>query len=197
MFIRAVDQALERMVREQLPLRDNEGDVTFDSPTSTWAAQLSQLTVNFFLCDIGPSGQSSRSPRVREDAGGRAERRRPQPMMRLAYLVSAWAGSAREEHQLLGDVLSMVAGVSVLPAEWFSAQTSSSVSMTVVDDLASGGKLRDMWTSAGGQLKASFLIELHVAADTYDWVDRPPLVRSLEGSARNTLAEPAGVPSAG
>jgi hypothetical protein len=182
MFIRAVDQALETMLRQGLPLPEEDGDISFEAPTSNWSAQLSRINVNLFLCDIGPSTHPSRSPTLRTDANGKVERRKTQPMIRLCYLVSAWAGSSADEHQLLGDVISLVAGNTVVPPDIAGDTVQSSISLAIVDE-AIGGKLRDMWSSAGGQLKASFLLEVHAAADTFGWEDRPPLVTSVGGSA--------------
>ena len=112
MFIRNVDESLERFIRERLALSDDLGDVTFEAPTSNWSAQLSRITVNLFLYDVGLSNQPSRTALRRVAEDGAAQQRAPQPMVRLGYLVSAWAGSPRDEHQLLGDLVSLFAAQS-------------------------------------------------------------------------------------
>jgi hypothetical protein len=182
MFIRAVDEALEQMLRQGLPLPEQIGDVSFDPPSSNWSAQVSRITVNLFLCDIGPSAHPSRSPTVRADANGRMERRKNQPMIRMGYLVSAWGGTPRDEHQLLGDVISLLAGNPTIPPEMFRSPPSASVTASIVDDLI-GGRLKDLWSGAGGQLKASFILQVDAAADTFDWQDLPPLVKTIDGGA--------------
>ena len=117
-FISNVDSGLERLLRARLPLPEEVGDVAFDTPSSGWSAQLSRITVNFFLYDVQRSTLPSRSATLRpEENGGSQLRRRPQPMVQLAYLVSAWAGNPRDEHQLLGRVVSLLAGTEVLPDE--------------------------------------------------------------------------------
>ena len=62
MFISVLETGLERLLRSELPLPDDVGDVTFDAPTSNWSAQLSRVTVNLFLYDISRSSQPARSP---------------------------------------------------------------------------------------------------------------------------------------
>jgi hypothetical protein len=178
MFIRTVDESLERMVRAELPLPDDLGDVTFDAPTSNWSAQLSRITVNFFLYDVGLSDEPSRSPMRRVTENGQAERRVPQPIIRLGYLVSAWAGSPRDEHQLLGDLVSRFASRSTLPEEYLTSSLSSSVHLRLCADDAN--KPRDVWSGSGGQLKASFTMEVSVAADTFGWQDEAPAVTRIE-----------------
>src|ERR1700753_60068 len=127
MFIRNVDETLERFTRERLALNDDLGDVTFEAPTSNWSAQLSRITVNLFLYDVGLSNQPSRTALRRVAEDGKALPRAPQPIVRLGYLVSAWAGSPRDEHQLLGDLVSLFAAQAVVPAEHVVGSLSSSI----------------------------------------------------------------------
>lgn len=177
MFIRAVDEGLERLLRAALPLPSDVGDITFDSPSSTWSAQLSRITVNLFLYDVARSSHPSRTATARVDANGRLERRLPQPMVQLRYLVSAWAGSARDEHQLLGDVFSALAIVPTIPDEFLATDLSSPVHLALDED--ENNRLREVWGAVGGNLKASFTLQAAVAADAFDWQSAPPLVERV------------------
>ena len=131
MFIRVVDESLERLLRAELPLPPEIGDISFDQPTGTWSAQLSRLTVNLFLYDVARSTQPSRSPirRVVDAGNGGAtgQRRVPLPMIRLGYLVSAWAGSPRDEHQLLGEVINRLSGLPGLPEKYLLEPAGASM----------------------------------------------------------------------
>jgi hypothetical protein len=173
-FVSHVDSGLEKLLRTRLPLPEDLGDISFDTPNGTWSAQLSRITVNLFLYDVQRSSQPS-APMTRTPEGGPAQRRRPQPMMQLGYLVSAWAGSPRDEHQLLGDVISILTGVEVLPEELLPAGLSSSVRLTLGDP---ENRAREIWSASGGSLKASFSLLATTAADTFDWeVQAPPVER--------------------
>jgi hypothetical protein len=180
-FIRVVDEGLERLLRAELPLPTDIGDITFDAPSRNWSAELSRLTVNLFLYDVTRSSVPSQSPTVRATGDGRGEQRAPQPMMQLSYLVSAWAGSPRDEHQLLGQVVSCLAGRTSLAVDFLPSPLSSPVHLSLRED--EHNKLREIWTSAGGQLKASFTLIVTVAADTFDWTEQAPLVKSVEALA--------------
>jgi hypothetical protein len=179
MFIRTVDDGLERLLRAAVPLPPDRGDIAFESPTHNWAAQLSRLTVNLFLYDVNRSSHPSRSPTQRVEENGKALRKPPQPMIELGYLISAWAGSAQDEHQLLGDVLSRLAGLSMLPEDCLAAPLSSSVYLTIGED--DQNRLREIWAAAGGSLKASFTLQATVAADTFDWRAEAPAVTQIAG----------------
>lgn len=182
MFIRNVDESLEKFVRARLALNDDLGDVTFETPTSNWSAQLSRITVNLFLYDVGLSNQPSRTALRRVTDDGTGQRRAPQPMVRLGYLVSAWAGSPRDEHQLLGDLVSLFAAQPMIPTEFQVGNLSSNIQVRLCADELN--RPRDVFAGSGGQLKASFALEATVAADSYDWVEEAPAVERIEGMAR-------------
>ena len=187
MFIRIVDDSLERLLRDQVPLPENLGDISFDIPNSTWAAQLSRITVNLFLYDVTRSSHPNRAAMRRIAENGKGERRAPQPMIELNYLVSAWAGNPRDEHQLLGDVLSRLAALDAVPPEYLARPLASSVHLSFVED--DRHRARDIWNGAGGSLKASFSMQVTVAADSFDWAAEPPVVTRIEGMAPRDLAE--------
>jgi hypothetical protein len=182
MFIRIVDEGLERLVRTEVPLPEDAGDVNFDVPTATWSAALSRPTVNLFLYDVARSDHPN-PPMRRVDENGTRQRRAPQPMVQLNYLISAWAGNARDEHQLLGEVISRFAGLDILPPDYLPQPLSSSVYLFLVGE--DPERSRSIWSNTGGSLRAAFALQVAVAADTFGWVAEPPLVTGIEGRARS------------
>lgn len=183
MFIRIVDEGLERMVRAEVPLPEDSGDVSFDAPSTAWSAALARPTVNLFLYGLGRSEHTNRAPTRRVDEDGTRQRRAPQPMVQLCYLISAWSDSPREEHQLLGEVISRFAGLDILRPQYLPRPLSSSVHLSLVDQ--NRQQARDIWNAAGGQSKAAFTLHATVAADTFGWTLEPPLITSIEGSTRS------------
>lgn len=181
MFISRVDVALESWLRAALPLPQDVGDVVFDAPSGTWSAQLSRITINLFLYDVQRSSRPSVAVAARPADGATvAMRRRPQPMVQLGYLVSAWAGSPADEHQLLGDVVSLLAGTEAVPGAHVPDGLSSSVHLSLGDDR---NLPRELWGSAGGSLKASVAVQATVAADTFDWEAQAPSVERISAMA--------------
>jgi len=176
MFIRNVDEGLEKLIRARLPLPEEVGDVSFDAPGRNWSAQLSRLTVNLFLFHVDRSTQPSRAPQQRVDANGRAQQRAPQPMIELGYLVSAWAGSPRDEHVLLGDLVSLLAGISRLPEELVVSDAVVQLQIGASEPFV---KAREIWQGVGGDLKASFTLTATAPADTWDWTDQAPAVERI------------------
>ncbi|MCL3861866.1 DUF4255 domain-containing protein [Actinotalea sp. K2] len=181
MLIPAVEDGLESYLRAALPLSHEVGDISFEAPSGTWAAQVNRVTVNCFLYLVSRSPLPPRPGSSRPGAEGGLERRAPLPMVQLSYLVSAWAGSTRDEHLLLGDVLTRLIAQQVLPPEHLSTPLSSNVQLTLAVDEVN--RPRDLWGGLGGNLKASFTLLATVASDAYGWESAPRGVSSIEGMA--------------
>lgn len=178
MFISAIDEGLDRLFRAELKMPAEVGDVTFEAPTSNWSAQLSRITVSLFLYEVSRSRQPARGLTRRTSGDGRAKVRPPQPVVDLGYLASAWAGSSRDEHQLLGDMVGILTGLDTIPDEYLTQPLGSSVHLAFDSD--ESNRTREIWTALGGQLKASCLFRVSVVADTYAWRDQAPLVDRID-----------------
>lgn len=189
MLIPAVEDGLESFLRAALPLPKEVGDVSFEPPSGTWSAQVDRVTVNLFLYGVARSSQPPRHAAPRPGDDGRLLRREPLPMVQLSYLVSAWAGSTREEHQLLGDVTSRLIAQQVIPAEHLRGELNSSVQLALATD--DHNRPRDLWASLGGTLRASFTLLVTVASDAFGWEPAAPGVTSVAGSAAPVPAAPA------
>ena len=180
MFIRVIDQGLERLLRTALPLAPDAGDISFAAPTGAWAERVSRPTVNLFLYEIRPTSRPAPASTRRVDAEGRAQRRLPSPVLEMNYLVSAWASSPLAEHELLGNVANHLSIQPALPDKYLPDESASSVQLIFGGD--SENKLRDIWQALGGRLKASFTLSAITAADAYPWTAQaPPVTRVVRG----------------
>ena len=188
MIIPTIDTGLEALVRQALPLPTAVGDVSFDSPSGSWSAQLNRITVNLFLFGVGRSPQPAR-PSVDRVVDGRVQRRGPLPMLQLHYLVSAWAGSVRDEHQLIGDVLTVFLLNQVLPSEHLPTDMTSGVQATVAPH--DNNRAKDVWSTVGGAIKPSFELVVTVAIDALPFVDLPTSVQRIERMLAPLRKEPA------
>lgn len=192
MLIPAVEDGITQLLRATLPLPTEQGDISFETPSSTWSAGVNRLTVNAFLFGVARSGQPPRVQPHRPGPDGRVERRFALPMIQLSYLVSAWAGSVRDEHALLGDVITRLLAHPAIPPEHLAAPLDSTVQLALAaEDTA---RPREVWGGINGQLKASFVLQVTVAADAYPWELAPTSIEGVE-TAMSQLpgngAEPA------
>ncbi len=108
MPLSALENTLQAWLREQLPLPEDVGDISFDSPDGTWGTSVTRPTVNLFLFEINRAAQQSVAPAPRREADGTLVRDQPAPAVSFSYLLSTWGGGVKEEHRLLGDAVRAV-----------------------------------------------------------------------------------------
>ena len=94
--------------------------------------------MNLFLFGIGRSPQPPR-PAADRIVDGRPQRRQQLPMLQLHYLISAWAGSVRDEHQLIGDVLTNLRAA----LDWSRERGDIELALTLVSSL------QPLWIARG------------------------------------------------
>lgn len=176
MIIPTIDTGLEALLRKELPLPETLGDVSFESPSGTWSAQLNRITVNLFLFGVGRSTQQPRPPTDRV-VDGRVQRRQPIPMWELHYLVSAWAGVVRDEHQLIGDALGCLIDAQVLPPQHIPVELTAPVQLTIA--AYDNTRAKDVWAAVGGAIKPSFELVVTTAGDALPFVDLAPPVERI------------------
>lgn len=169
-MIQLVDRAVEQFLRQAVPLPDNAVDVSFDAPDRTWGAAITRPTVNIFLWEVARNpafGQAGLQQR--RGADGRVERRPSSPVVDLHYLITAWAAEQRDEHELLGSILSCVLANSVIPAEAMPAQLAATSWITV--SLASHAQRApgEFWSALDGQLKPGLELEISLPLDVFSW----------------------------
>lgn len=184
MIIPVIDGGLEAMVRAELPLAPSVGDVSFDPPSGTWSAQLSRITVNLFLFGVGRSAQPPR-PAADQVVNGVRMRRPQLPMVELHYLVSAWAGTVRDEHQLTGELLSLFIQNQVVPQQHLQTELMSVVQLAVAPH--DNNRAKDVWSTVGGTIKPSFEVIATTAIDSIPLEALPPAVERV-----NSLVAPRG-----
>lgn len=192
MVIALVDRALERLLRAELPLPDDVGDVSFDCPERSWGAQLSRITVNAFLFEVARSPQPPRPAEERVRPDGRVERRAPLPLVRFSYLVSAWAGSAADEHELLGEVLTVLVRHQAVPPEHLDEGFGATVQLALATP--EGRRLNDVWSGVEGRLKPAFELDVTVPLTSEPWRLAPPSVERIAGLVAPRPQDPAVAP---
>ncbi|MDQ1713570.1 MAG: hypothetical protein QOE45_3020 [Frankiaceae bacterium] len=192
MVIAAVDHALESLLRAALPLPEEVGDVSFEVPDGTWGSQLSRITVNVYLFDVARSSQPPRPAerRVRDD--GRVELRGQLPVVKLSYMVSAWAGNTGDEHQLLSEVLTALVTYQVVPEEHLPEPFAGAVHLALAQ--REGRRPGDLWGGLQGRMKPALELEVTVALSSQPWLLAPPSVDRIAGLVAPRPDEPPEPP---
>ncbi len=163
-MIHLLDSTLEQHLRGIVPL-PQAIEVSFATPDKRWGAARTRPTVNLFLWDVRRDLRSAMSgfSEERLDDGG-IRRRVPDPEVAFRYLVTAWAGEPRDEHQLLGAVL-RGALVEETVADADVAAGLPAVGPVHLEVSAGDGRPNDFWNSLDGQLKPNLELTVRMFID--------------------------------
>jgi hypothetical protein len=189
-LIPIVDLGVERLLRAELPLGEDVGDVSFDAPSGTWSAQLARITINVFLFAVSRSAQPARPTPDRILDDGRRERRPALPMVELSYLVSVYAGSTRDEHQLLSDVFTCFVTHPILPADHLTQPLDSAVQLQLAPH--DHARIKDIWGGVGGNYRPSFELVATAALDSLPWLPLPPMVDRIDTNISRVVGSGTG-----
>jgi hypothetical protein len=167
-MLHLLDESLEAFLRSVVPLPAREVDIAFAAPDGEWSAALSSRpTVDLYLWDIRPNlSERDYGEMIIEEQDGRRFRRDPLPRVDCRYLVTAWTSEVRDEHSLLGDVLSALLIHPVLGAEHLKGVFASVRPLpTLRLRSGDGSENSDFWSALGGQLKPGLDLVVTVTVD--------------------------------
>lgn len=178
-MIQLVDQALERHLRAVVPLNSSV-DVSFRAPDRTWSGGVTAPTVNLFLWDVARNAKQSQVGVQQVEHGGTVQRRFPNPVVDLRYLVTAWAGEQRDEHQLLGAVMVALLGEPTVADEHLppALEGSGPVRLSLAD--AQEARSAELWSALDGQLKPGLQLVLSLQVDTGRLLEVGPPATGLD-----------------
>jgi hypothetical protein len=178
--IQFIDEAIENLLRRGVPLPEGSVDISFAAPDKAWGAGVTRPTVNVFLWDIRRNRALSSSGLGQQYSDGQRVVRRPtDPVVDLRYLVTAWAGEHRDEHQLLGAVLRCVLANSAVPAGMLPDALSGAPFVRVGLASEEARVPGEFWSSLDGRLKPGLQMVVTLPVAVFEWVPAGPPATSL------------------
>ncbi len=168
-MIHEIDDALRKLVERELA--GSGVEISFEAPTSDWAARRSSPTVDLYLYDIREDRERRNvalEP-VRDKTGVIVGRRRPPRMFKLSYLVTAWTQRPEDEHRLLSTILACAVRYDALPRDILSGtllEQPLNMPVTVALPPPEDRALSDVWTALGGDLKPSLDLVITAPVDS-------------------------------
>lgn len=192
-MIDAVDKALEKLIKRELSIQNDEIDITFCQPKREWSAQLVQPALNIFLYDVRENVKlRTQSPawvthQRNNNKGVKSITQSVQPIpIDLNYLITAWATEPIDEHRLLSHTLSLLYRFpdlpeSVLTPELIAQPLLPSVSAARFEDLKESHYL---WSSLDNEMKAGIACEVRVFVDPFE-----PITTPLVGTRRMSVGQ--------
>jgi Pvc16 N-terminal domain len=186
-----VDRAVERFLRQEVPLDEGAVDVSFETPDRAWGAGLTRPAVNAFLFEVirDPNWQPGGMQERQGPTG--VERRQAPPVVQLHYLITTWANEYRDEHQLLGSVLEAVLAHSQLPADVLPDRlvgTRCGLQLASREGRPSG----DFWSALDGRLKPGVPIEVSLPVEAFGWQSTAAEATSVNLATERLPSTPSG-----
>lgn len=115
-MLELVDEALEALLRAEVPLSAQDVDVAFEAPEEDWSAKLNRPTVNLYLWDIRRSSTRAVAGTEVVQQDGVLVRRMALPRVELRYLVTVWTSDHGDERALLGGLLRAALAFGEIPS---------------------------------------------------------------------------------
>ncbi|HVM53087.1 MAG TPA: DUF4255 domain-containing protein [Acidimicrobiales bacterium] len=180
-MLQLVDESLEAFLRAEVPLDPTDVAISFDAPDKTWAATVTQPTINLFLWDIHRSPEKARAGMETVAVNGKTARRRPPPVVNLCYVLTAWTAHHRDEHQLLGELMQTILGHRYLEPPYLRAPLDA---LHPLPTLNLGGVQTEFWKSIDGVLKPGLELQVSLVVDaaTLRPTEEPPAEVSVTTS---------------
>ncbi len=161
-MLQLLDESLEAFLRATVPLDPTDVAVAFEAPDKTWAATVTQPTINLFLWDIHRSPDKARAGMDTVNVNGKTARRFPPPVVDLCYVLTAWTAHHRDEHQLLGEVMRAVLSTRQLEPPHLKSPLDQ---LRPLPTLSLGGVQTEFWKSIDGVLKPGLELRISLVVD--------------------------------
>jgi hypothetical protein len=181
-MLHLLDESLEAYLRALVPLSTRSVDIVFDAPDGDWAAGVSRPTVNLYLWDVRPNlAERQWGQELIPKADGTRVRREPLPRIDCRYLVTAWTTEVRDEHSLLGHVMTALMLNPVIQPEFLRGPFATVRPLpTVLMRSGDGSENSDFWSALGGQLKPGLDITVTATVDAAAMIEVGPPVAEVE-----------------
>lgn len=167
-----VDEALRRLLVQEIPIRNNEIEIAFDQPRREWSARLNRPSLNVFLYDVreNTSLRPNHQQQWRRDPSQRTVTvKRPEVRVDLHYMITAWAAEPDDEHRLLARTLIGLLRHPELPAEFLPSGLRNqprAVGMEVAQYDASLNPT-EIWGVLDNELRPALTCMLTVTVDPH------------------------------
>lgn len=172
-MINEVTESLEAFLTQPglpPPLRD--AVIRFDRPGDPYA--LDQGTVNVFLFEVRENLELRFNENVARRVGSKSVVEPPALRVNCMYLVTAWPVGGtdlpKQEHQLLAQVMQLVAGAPVIPPAFLTPQLQLQ-SPTLPMALVQPDSVRnpaEFWAAIGNRIKPSLMVSVTVSLQAFD-----------------------------
>ena len=182
-MIADLDDTIEKLLIQEMPIKNGEVEVKFDQPKREWSSRLSRPTVNLFLYDLRENATLRQHMWEQAGNGGRGDNlshlKRSPFRVDCLYMVTTWASDPLDEHRLMTRALLALFRFPILPAEMLLGSLPNQA-YEIQTRLASHDRLTnpaEVWGSLDNEMRPSVSYQVTLALDPWSEVSGP-LVRT-------------------
>jgi len=178
-MIADLDETIQKLLIAEIPIKNNEIEVSFDQPKREWSARLSKPPVNFFLYDVreNPILRQHQWERLEKVPSGDplAHLKRTPFRVDCYYMLTTWAAEPDDEHRLLTRCMLALFRYPILPEAYLIGSLKSQP-YEIQARLASHDKLTnpaEVWSSLDNEMRPSISYLLTLALDPWKEITGP------------------------
>lgn len=182
-MIDLLDEALREFLVRELPVRDNEIDISFEQPRREWSARLSRPTLNLYLREIRENVRlRSPQPGSNQSVNGNMAIMQRQPVrVDLSYMATAWAKDPLDEHRILSRLLAALFRLRAVPDDLIAEHVpgqEAGVPLKMAGGDSTGSAASDMWSVLDNELRPA--VDFVATLAIHPFMDVSiPLVREI------------------
>jgi len=184
-MITDLDETIRQLLKEELPIKNNEIEVSFEQPKRENSAKWTKPTVNLFLYDLRENNvlrQHQWEQIANGNRGDNRNRRKRSPMrVDCFYMLTTWAADPEDEHRLLSRCLLALFRFPVLPGDRLVGSLRNPP-YDIQARLASHDKLTnpaEVWSALDNEMRPSISYVITLALDPWTEVKEDSIVRTL------------------
>lgn len=182
-MISDLDEVLRELLVRDLPITNNEIDISFEQPKREWSSRLSRPSLNLYMHDIRENNKlRTQQPNMNVTINGNSATLSRQAIrVDVHYMITAWTNDPGDEHRLLMRTLMVMLRYRELPEELFFGQLDDQemgipYKISQYDTQISP---RELWSVLDNEMRPSLDLILTLAVNPYEDLT-VPLVRETE-----------------
>lgn len=176
-MIADLDETLSQLLKDELPIKNGEIEITFEQPRRENSARWMKPTINLFLYDLRENNilRQPQWERLPGRNGGQAQQKRTPLRVDCYYMLTTWAADPQDEHRLLTRAVMALSRFPTLPEDLLVGSLRNPP-YDIQARLASHDKLTnpaEVWSALDNELRPSISYILTLALDPWQVVSGP------------------------
>jgi len=193
-MIADLDETLRQLIREELPIKNSEIEITFEQPKRENSARWTKPTINLYLYDVKENNVLRQHQWDRLPKGNGqdhlAHLKRTPMRVDCLYMLTTWASDPGDEHRLLTRTLTSLFRFPILPEDRLIGSLRNPA-YDIQARLASHDKLTnpaEVWSSLDNEIRPSISYIVTLALDPWKEITGPIVrTRTLRSGLSETL----------